>query len=109
MSARVKKHAKVAHFVASYDKRHSNAFVKDTGPDLINWFSEIHHNIPQGNVKLTGHQKTKLKKYKSHLRRLVEKSASAETTKQIIQTQGFLPMLLGSLVKLLVKPLINGF
>ena len=108
MSARIKKHAKVLHFLASCDKRHSNAIVKDAGPDLINCFSEICHNILQGNVRLTGHLKTRLKKYKSHLRRLAGKTASAKTRKQIIQTGGFLPMLLGPLIKPLIKPLISG-
>lgn len=108
MSRRIKKHAKVLHFLANCDKRHSNAIINEAEPDLINCFSEICHNILQGNVRLSGHQKSKLKKYKTHLRRVAGRNATAKTKKKIIQTGGFLPMLLGSLVKPLLQPLLSG-
>ena len=71
-------------------------------PELIR-FCDCAHNILQGNVTLSRHYKQKLRQHKSKLRKLVDRKVALKTKKQLVQTDGFLPLLLSALA-----PVING-
>lgn len=55
-------------------------------------------NLLKGNVYLNKKQFNKLKKYKKPLRELSKKSTSQKRRQKIVQTGGFLPMLLAPVI-----------
>jgi len=66
-------------------------------------------NVLKGNVPLTKHQKTCLKKHKSTLRRLADKKSPLYTKRKlIVQKGGFLGVLIPAAISA-ISGLVNGF
>ena len=72
-------------------------------PELIHCLCDCTHNILQGNVTLSRHYKQKLRQHKTKLRKLADCKVALKTKKQLIQTSGFLLLLLSALA-----PVITG-
>jgi hypothetical protein len=70
------------------------AILKGASPDLIQAISECSLNVLKGNVRITPAQKKRLCRYKQKLRTLAKKKTSFKRRKQVIQTGGFLGVLL---------------
>jgi hypothetical protein len=70
------------------------AVLKGASPDLIQAISECSLNVLKGNVRITPAQKKRLCRYKQKLRTLAKKKTSFKRRKQVIQTGGFLGVLL---------------
>ena len=72
-------------------------------PELICCLCDCAHNILQGNVTLLRHYKQKLRQHKTKLRKLADCKVEFKTKKQLVQTGGFLLLLLSALA-----PVITG-
>ena len=65
------------------------AIIQNADQPLIHCLCECAHNLLKGNVPLTPAQNTRLKRYKTHQRELVQKKKANK--KKILQTGGFIP------------------
>lgn len=108
MIKRLKRHAKTLEFLAKCDKHTANTIIKAAKPDLLCCVSDICYNILQGKAKLSSSQKKQLAKYKSHIRKLADKSTTAKTKKTLIQKGGFLGSILAPLLGGIISPLAKG-
>ena len=72
-------------------------------PELIRCLCDCARNILQGNVTLLRHYKQKLRQHKTKLRKLADCKVVLKTKKQLVQTGGFLPLLLSA-----QAPVITG-
>ena len=72
-------------------------------PELIHCLCDWANNILQGNVTLSRHYKQKLRQHKTKLKKLANRKVALKTKKQLVQTGGFLPLLLSALA-----PVIHG-
>ena len=74
-----------------------NAIISNCNNDLLYIISECVLNVLNGNIRLTDCAKRKLKKYRSSLRSLVDRSLpSSAKAKLIVQRDGFLFPLLSA-------------
>lgn len=96
---------KVRPMLSVLQKANSNlhkAIIKNCDDQTIQTLTNIVHNVLVGNVPLDEKIFRKLKRYKSCLRKLhrnIRKNSSVKyRRKQLIQTGGFLPLILGSLL-----------
>ena len=72
------------------------AILANCKSELVKTLSECSLNLLRSNVKLTPCQKRKLRKYRTHLRKLEDKRVSLTSKKKaIVQRRGFLLPLLG--------------
>ena len=77
------------------------AILKNATPQLIHTLCECCHNVLKGNVPLTKHQKTRLRRHKTSLRELTKKKLTVKKRKQILQRGGFIGALLGPVLSVL--------
>ena len=77
--------------------------IDKASPELIRCLCDCAHNILQGNVTLSRHYKQKLRQHKTKLRKLANRKVALKTKKQLVQSGGFLPLLLSALA-----PVITG-
>ena len=75
--------------------------VGTSSPEVIRTLCECALNVLKGNVPLTAHQKTKLRKHKKRLRTLVNKKVSLKKKRSVLQTGGFLGVLLKPVLSVL--------
>lgn len=83
------------------------AIIEAADKDLILCLCECALNVLKGNVTLTNAQLKKLKQYKQHLRKLIEKKLALKKKKEVIQKGGFLPALLAPLAASVIAPLLR--
>lgn len=77
--------------------------INHSKPDLVKSLCEICVNTLNGNVKLTGGQLKKLKRYKKEIRMMAQPKVSLSRKKKVlVQTGGFLPALVGALVSAVI-------
>ena len=74
-------------------------------PELICCLCDCAHSIIQENVTLSRHYKQKLRQHKTKLRKLADCKVALKTKKQLIQTRGFLPLLLSTLAPVITSVL----
>ena len=98
---RLKKHAKTLEFLQKVPAPLRRSILQKASPELIHCICDCAHNILQGNVSISSQQKAKLSKYKTKLRQLTDRKVSQQKKKKLIQTGGFLPLLLGALAPVL--------
>ena len=89
------------------NRRLRKAILEHSDSDLICSLCECAWNILKGNVPLTPKQKTKLRKCKTHLRKLASKKVSTTRKRKVLQTGGFLSALLAPLVGSILIPLLK--
>ena len=83
------------------------AILVHSDSDLICSICECAWNILRGNVSLTPKEKSKLRKYKKHLRTLASKKVSTVRKRKVLQTGGFLSALLAPLAGSILIPLLR--
>ena len=77
--------------------------------DLVKAIYEIVYNVLCGNHKIQNKTKTELKKYKNHLRKLVNPSQSLSVKRKVLVQQGgsFLPFLLSSVLSGIIGKILQ--
>lgn len=106
MSTSVKKHSEMLRFLGNANPTAVKAVLKTASPDLIQTLCECCHNVLKGNVRLNQRQKNQLRRHKLNLRALVAKKTSLKKRRQILQTGGFIGLLLKPVLGAL-KGLLN--
>ena len=110
MSGRMKKHALCLQLLT--DTRNAKlrkAILEHADPEFIRALCECAQNILRGNVKMTSHEKSRLRKYRSKLHLLAGKRGLSvkQKRRKLQQTGGFLPALLAPLAASIVIPLLR--
>ena len=77
------------------------AILKKAQPQLILAICESIYNIIEGRVPISTDQKEKLKKYKIILRKLVQKNKLKYKKKLLVQSGGFLSVILPTVLSLI--------
>ena len=95
MSQSVKKHTNVLRWLNEGKPSDCRIIIKGADKDLVDTLCECGLNVLKGRVPLTPSQKDRLRRYKSVLRRLVQKKTPIKEKKALLQTGGFLGALLG--------------
>ena len=108
MAGRLKKHAEVIRLMAKGKPSMNKAILETADSDLIHCFCECALNVLKGTVPLNSQQKRKLARYKQGLRSLIQPKTSVVKKKKILQTGGFLPALLGSIIAGIAGPLLGN-
>ena len=86
--------------------KYQKAVIDKADKKLINDLCTGIQNILNGNIKLDNNDREKLRKYKNKLRKLISKS-NLKTKRKIIQTGGFLGVLIPSLISGLTSLIAN--
>lgn len=84
------------------------ALLADLPPEVIRLLSECAVNILKGSVTLKKKHKQNLRRHRKNLHRLANKRTTVKDKKKIIQTGGFLPGLLASIIPALLPIAIQG-
>lgn len=106
MSRRVKNNIDQLRALVLMKPNHRIAVLKAADLDLIHSVCECAYNLLKGNVCINSSKKTKLKRFKNVLRRLVKKGESLKTKKRYIIQKGggiFIPLLLSTVLQALLK------
>ena len=106
MPHRLKKHAACLQVLATAKPKMLKAIIQNADQQLIHCLCECAHNLLKGNVPLTPAQNTRLKRYKTQLRELVQKKKANK--KKILQTGGFVAALLAPIAASILGPLLFG-
>ncbi len=105
MSARVKRHAGTLHVLAKGSPHTRKAILKHADTDLMKCLCECAHNVIKGNIPISTHQKSRLKRYKEDLRSLSSNKGTLAHKRKIVQKGGFLSALLAPLLAPIIAPL----
>src|SRR5215510_14799997 len=101
---RIKSNYSVLELLKSAKPKLRKAMLLNCGPDLLKSVSECALNVLRGNVKLTSCSRRKLRKHRSRLRKVADKSVSnARKRKIIVQRGGFLLPLLSAVLPVLAS------
>lgn len=84
------------------------ALLADLPPEIVRLLSECALNILKGVITLKKKHKDKLRRHRKKLHLLANKKTSVKKKKEIIQTGGFLPGLLATLIPSLLPLAIQG-
>lgn len=92
-----------------YLKKNQRApFLRAADNNLIKCIQECIYNTLQGNVPLENHEKARLAKHKSILRRVAVKRGNWKTKRNLlIQRGGFLPYLIAPLLGVILSRIIG--
>lgn len=101
MSRLIKSNKKLLEFLATAPPKERKIILKNADKQLVHSICECVHNILRGNIPLTPAEKTKLKKRRTTLRKLVTKKSLAHKKKILVQGGG-------SLVPLILTPILTG-
>lgn len=102
----MRKHANDLLYLQKAKPCISKQIIAKADRSLVECLCECADNILKGNVQLTPTQKTKLRKNKTGLRTLAQKSVSLQKKKAVLQKGGFLGALLGPIASV-VAPLLS--
>ena len=89
-------------------KTNKNLIVKKGTKDLINTLNECAINTLNGNIRISNKNKSKLKRFKYPLRKLVRNKKISDKKKILIQEGGFLQYILPGAITL-ITTLIEHF
>ncbi len=87
--------------LSKHKSHYKTAILKKAQPQLILAICESIYNILEGKVPLNLIQKQELKKYKAILRKLVQKNKIKYKKKLLVQSGGFLPVILPAIFSLI--------
>ncbi|KAJ8019009.1 hypothetical protein HOLleu_42670 [Holothuria leucospilota] len=97
---RLKKHAHELRFLAKCSPHQRKALLRHADESLITSLCECVSNVVKGNVPVSKAQRSKLARYKKHLRALGDKRLSRPKRRDIlVQQGGFLSVLLKPIVQ----------
>lgn len=107
---RIHRNIKLLHTICSCKKNTRNSVIQSANRDFINTICELADNLLQDKIPLSEEDYANLYKYRTVLRKLVQKSDLTSKKKLIIQKGGFLEFLIpaavtaiGELISNLVK------
>lgn len=104
MSARVNTYKHLLEALHLLKPKYRTALLKSCDDEEINIICECIFNVLKGKIPLEKKEKSKLKKYKETLRKLVSKGKNKVRKSIIIQKGGaFLPIVLGAVLSALVN------
>lgn len=107
MSTRLKRNADVLKVLCRAKPQVVKAIIRSGDRELIQTLCECCLNILKGGVRLTPHQKEKLRPHKQGLRVLAAKTTSLKRRKNILQKGGFLGAVLGPVLGMLGQVLLR--
>lgn len=107
MTTRLKKQAPTLCMLCHAKPKMRKAVIEAADKELIHCLCECAFNILKGNVSFTQDQLKQVKRYKQHLRNLVDKKLSLKDKKALLQKGGFLPALLAPLAASVIAPLLQ--
>lgn len=82
--------------------------IRHSKPELVKSICEICVNTLNGNLKLSKMKMKKLKRYKKEIRIMAQPKVSLLRKKKVlVQTGGFLPLLIGALISSVVGHFLN--
>ena len=101
MTKRIVKNLDLLKALNQCNTSEQKQLLKTARPELVNAICDCVHNILQGNIPITQHQKKKLKGRKKVLRQLVlRKNKTARRKNLLVQHGGgFLSSILGPVLK----------
>lgn len=104
MSGRVTTHRDLLKSILKLKPKYREALLKSCGEEEINCICECIFNVLKGKIPLEDKEKSKLKKHKTLLRKLISKGPSKSKKRIIVQKGGaFLPIILGAVLSSLVN------
>ena len=98
---RLQKFAPTLHLLQKVPPSLKRSIIEKSSAELIRCLCDCSYNILKGNVKIAPSNKRKLSKYKIKLRQLSNKQISLMKKQKIVQTGGFLSVLLSALALVL--------
>jgi hypothetical protein len=101
MSSRLKKHLVKLRLLKNATAKVRKNILKNCSKNLLCCICECTKNVLKGNIPLTGTQKRKLGRFKRKLRKLVSKKTGIAIKKKLVQTGGFLGILLPPILSFL--------
>ncbi len=107
--ASVKKHLPILQLIQVAKPKLRKSILSNCDLELIKTIDECIYNTLNGNIRLTGSEKEKLKKFKSVLRKVLKAKGGLNNKKKIISQSGgtFLPTLLQPIVAAGVAQFLN--
>lgn len=104
-----KKHIAILQALQHLNQEQRQALLRKADPGIIRCICECALNVLCGNVPLKGSQRKKLRRHAPILRRLASKKSSWRSKKRfVVQSGGFLPLLLAPILGTLLSNLIGG-
>ena len=94
----LKKKAPVLQYLNRMTPKQAKAIIKASDKELVNALCECSLDVLNGVVPLSPAQHRRLQRYKTQLRTLVSRNVSVPRKKTLLQTGGFLPALLTSII-----------
>ncbi len=95
---RMKKTFKKVRLLSLATPQARKELIRKGDREFVDSVCECCLNVLKGNVPLNSQEKSKLRKHKNELRKLIKKRVSLKKKKEIIQKGGFLGALLGPLL-----------
>ena len=107
MDRRVVRNVPNMRMLRKLSAKQRKEYINHCPSDFINCLCECSKNLIKGNVPLSTSQLKSLRRHKKVLRKLSTKNASDKTRRKLLQTGGFLPLLVAPLLGL-ASSLIGG-
>lgn len=108
MVRRVSTHLQLLKALHTLKPKHRTALLKVCRDEEINCLCECIYNVLNGKVPLKDQDKSRLRKYKTILRKLISKGKNKSRKQIIVQKGGaFLPIILGSVLSGLLSSFLN--
>ena len=89
------------HLLQKTSSSLKRGIIEKSSTELIHCLCDCSYNILKGNVKIASSNKRKLSKHKTKLQKLSNKKVSLKKKRKILQTGGFLSVLLNALAPVL--------
>ena len=106
MSRLVRKNCSLMKLLASSPPKRRREILKLAPKELIHSFSEGALNVLNGNVKLSKHKKTCLKRYRTNVYNLASRKTSLTKKKKVLMSGGAFFPLLASIIIPAISALI---
>lgn len=104
MIGRVQTHLGLLKALLHLKPKYRDALLKICGEDEVNCISECIFNVLKGKVPLKDKDKSKLKKHKNLLRKIVSKGKNKTRKRLLVQKGGaFLPIILSAVLTTLLN------
>lgn len=106
---RLKRNKHMLHVLKHSKPKLRKAILSNADDDLLNTINEIAYNTLQQNNPISSKTKSSLKRHKHSLRRLACPKQSLQSKKKLLiqKGDGFLPILLGTVLSGVIGHLLN--
>ena len=104
--SRLRKHAHILKTLAKMKPKTAKRVLSLADNSLIHCLCECSLNVIKGHVPMNVAQKTRLRRFRQHLRKLADKKISIKRKKVVLQKGGFLGALLAPIASVL-GPLVG--